>query len=64
MSIIEPEEHNQNPAATAQGKTGMSRTTKGFVWFIGISLAFLITAALVLLSVFMDTSDFRNRNKY
>lgn len=58
------EEHNQTVATVMRDKAGMSPTAKGFVWFIGISLALLLTAGLMLLSVFMDTSDFKNRNKY
>lgn len=64
MRVNDSEVHNQNQEAAPQVKAGVSPAVKGFAWFIGISFAFMLTMALMFLSVFMDTSDFKNRNKY
>lgn len=64
MRINQPEEHNKSQEPAPQVKAGMSPAVKGVAWFIGISFAFMLTMTLMFISLFMNTSDFKNRNKY
>lgn len=64
MQLNNPEQGNQSPTMATQGKAGMNPKVKGFAWIIGISFVFLLTVAMMFLSIVLNTSDFKNRNKH